>query len=218
MKKNVDQAWLEEPWFDALKPQQKLAWFYVWVKSDLVGVWSGNRRIADIQIGYEIKWDDFLKALGGRVKVLESGKWWLTEYCPFQFGIFSPESRVHMAAKRTLNAHGIKDEDSLWIAYPEPTNRLTSQSHGHSQEEGSSEGKPKARGTVEQIHEFFSSEHLPRADAEWFFNKCVGNGWMNNGKPIKDWKATVRAWRAAHYLPSQKNGSNGNSTPIKGRV
>lgn len=142
MKKFVDQAWLEQPWFDALTPQQKLAWYYVWTKCDLVGVWSGNTKIANIQIGYEIKWEAFRKALGSKIKLLEDGRWWLTEYCPFQFGNFSPESRVHMAAKRELNRHGVKDEDSLWIGYPEATRSLKYNTNTSTRKE-SAERKPK---------------------------------------------------------------------------
>lgn len=142
MKKIIDQSWLEEPWFDALKPQFKLAWFYVWTKSDLVGVWSGNRKVADMQLGRPIEWDEFQIALDHRVKVLPSGKWWLTEYCPFQFGNFSLESRVHLAAKRELNRHGVKDLDSLWIAYTEAPKSLISHSHSQGQNgKGSAEGK-----------------------------------------------------------------------------
>lgn len=77
---------------------------------------------------------------------------------------------------------------------------------------GSAEGKPsKDKGTAEEVAEFFASEGLPDSDAVYFFEKCQGNGWMNSGKPIKDWKATVRSWRAAGYLPSQKAASQGKS-------
>lgn len=57
---------------------------------------------------------------------------------------------------------------------------------------------------------FFASQELPVSDADWFFHKCEGNGWRNGGKPILDWRATVRSWKAGGYLPSQKNSSNGN--------
>lgn len=68
--------------------------------------------------------------------------------------------------------------------------------------------KPKrSKATVNEVMEFCVSEKLPSSDADWFFHKCEGNGWINGGKPIKDWKATIRSWRAAGYLPSQKNGT-----------
>lgn len=90
------------------------------------------------------------------------------------------------------------------------------------QGEGSENSKPAqkpkpATATKEEVKAFFLELQLSDADAEWFFEKNVGSGWTNNGKPIRDWKATVRSWRAAKYLPSQKaNQNNGNgSKPIQ---
>ena len=51
---------------------------------------------------------------------------------------------------------------------------------------------------------FAASIELPESDGESCFHKWEGNGWTNNGKPIKDWKATIRAWKAQGFLPSQK--------------
>lgn len=71
----------------------------------------------------------------------------------------------------------------------------------------------KARGSVEEVKEFCKSESLPESDAIWFFHKNEGNGWTNGGKPIKDWKATIRSWKAGQYLPSQKPGQQGFHKP-----
>lgn len=77
------------------------------------------------------------------------------------------------------------------------------------------EKKPsRGQGTREDVFSFFCELKLPDFDAEWFFEKCVGNGWTNGGKPIKDWKATVRSWRAARYLPSQKQNGTAYSRPV----
>lgn len=69
----------------------------------------------------------------------------------------------------------------------------------------------KAKGTLEEVKAFCKELNLPESDATWFFYKCEGTGWTNGGHPIKDWKATIRAWRAALYLPSQKADRNGHS-------
>lgn len=68
--------------------------------------------------------------------------------------------------------------------------------------------RAKARGTLGEIENFCESVGLPTTDGTWFFNRCEGCGWKNGQNPIKDWKATVRAWHAAGYFPSQKrNGA-----------
>lgn len=64
----------------------------------------------------------------------------------------------------------------------------------------------KAKATSEEISAFCAVEGITPPDATWFFNKCEGNGWTNAGKAIKDWRATLRAWKAAGYLPTQKPG------------
>ena len=64
--------------------------------------------------------------------------------------------------------------------------------------------------TVEEVKLFCSEIQMSMTDAEWFFYKCEGCGWTNGGKPIKSWEATIRAWRAASYFPSQKNPQSGN--------
>jgi len=62
----------------------------------------------------------------------------------------------------------------------------------------------RARGSLEELEKFCLEIGLPATDGEWFFNKCEGNGWLNSGKAIKDWRATIRAWKTAGYLPSSK--------------
>ena len=41
-------------------------------------------------------------------------------------------------------------------------------------------------------------------DGEWFFDKMEGNGWTNSKAPVKDWKATLRSWKRAGYIASNK--------------
>jgi hypothetical protein len=55
--------------------------------------------------------------------------------------------------------------------------------------------------------EFTKSLGLPDSDGESCYWKWEGNGWTNGNKPIKDWKATVRSWKAARYLPSQASAA-----------
>ncbi len=65
----------------------------------------------------------------------------------------------------------------------------------------------KNRGTLETVSAFCLEIGLPKSDGAASFYKWEGNGWMNGGKAIKDWKATIRSWKEAGYMPSQKNGT-----------
>ena len=59
---------------------------------------------------------------------------------------------------------------------------------------------------------------LPDTDAEYCWNKWLGNGFKNNGKRMEDWKAVVRSHQLNGYLPSCRGqrtraGENGSSKP-----
>lgn len=68
---------------------------------------------------------------------------------------------------------------------------------------------PKSSPTLEEVKLACEKSGIPESDAVWFWNKCEGNGWTNGGKPIRSFAHTLAAWKAAGYLPSQKNGANG---------
>lgn len=66
------------------------------------------------------------------------------------------------------------------------------------------EGKARAR-SLDEVMAFCKEISLTSSDAEWFWHKCEGNGWANGGAAIKDWRQTLRSWKAAGYVPSAKN-------------
>jgi hypothetical protein len=80
-----------------------------------------------------------------------------------------------------------------------------------------SQEKSKKRPSLEEIKLFCAKNGIPEPDAEWFFHKCQGNGWTNAGKPIKSWTATLLSWKAASYLPSQKQQSHKPTKPDHGK-
>lgn len=61
--------------------------------------------------------------------------------------------------------------------------------------------------TLGEVKIYCSENEVPMSDAEWFWNKCEANDWTNGGKPIKSWTHTIASWKAAKYLPSQKQQS-----------
>lgn len=62
---------------------------------------------------------------------------------------------------------------------------------------------------LQRVREFAREKGIVESDADWFFWKCKGNGWTNRGEPIRDWKATLFCWFRAGFLPTQKQGRNG---------
>jgi len=76
--------------------------------------------------------------------------------------------------------------------------------------EDEEEQKKKSKGTLEEVSAFVVEVGLRPADAEYIFHKWNSNNWTNGGKPVKDWKAQVRSWKAAEYFPSQKKKKQRN--------
>lgn len=58
--------------------------------------------------------------------------------------------------------------------------------------------------THKQVMDYAATQKIEQSDADWFFFKCQGNGWKNDGKAIVDWQSTMRAWFLARVFPSQK--------------
>lgn len=65
----------------------------------------------------------------------------------------------------------------------------------------------KDKATEAEIMEFCRAEGLPESDAKAIWLKWQGSGWTNGGNPIKDWRATIRSWKAQGFMPSQKNAA-----------
>jgi hypothetical protein len=68
-----------------------------------------------------------------------------------------------------------------------------------------------------ELQEFCKSIGV-EADAEYLWLKWQENGWTNGGKRIKDWRMTIRTWKAGRFLPSQKNPVRIQSKSPAGRM
>ena len=71
----------------------------------------------------------------------------------------------------------------------------------------------KNKATLDEVTAFAKELGLPQSDGVSCFHKWEGNGWTNGKAKIVCWKSTIRAWKAAGYLPSQKAG--GFAQPAK---
>lgn len=76
---------------------------------------------------------------------------------------------------------------------------------------------PFQKPSVEEVVQFCLSLSLLKSDGEAFFWGKEGNGWKNGSNPVKDWKATIRQWKASGYHPSQKKGGQNFTPPTHDR-
>lgn len=65
---------------------------------------------------------------------------------------------------------------------------------------------------LEKVRGFAKGEGICQDDADWFFWKEHANDWTvqrgSKTEKILDWKATLRSWFRAGYLPTQKASQN----------
>lgn len=69
--------------------------------------------------------------------------------------------------------------------------------------------------SLEEVVQYCTRHGLAESDGDWFWYKCEGNGWKNNGKPIVDWQSTVISWKTIKIFPSQKQTSGHHQTMTK---
>lgn len=203
------EKWAKE-WFQDLAPRLKCLWLYLCDNCDHSGVWEPNFKLAALQIGEKVREQDF-EAFGERIAKLESGKFLIPAFIGFQYGKLSETCPAHKPVFRALERNRVTDTLLNTLTSTLPV-RVQDMDKDKEEEKGSAEGKQnKARGSKEEISGYCAEAGLTGSDGSWVFDKWEGNGWKNGGDPIRDWKATVRAWKARRFFPSQKNaGSNGH--------
>jgi hypothetical protein len=112
-KRFFDTGTWSKPWFREMPPAEKAAWFYILTNCDTVGVWDADKKLANFCIGAEVDWEILKAAANGNIEVLENGKWWLVDFCRYQYGILKQESasKVQVSLITLLLRHG------LWERY-----------------------------------------------------------------------------------------------------
>lgn len=132
-------------------------------------------------------------------------------------GIIYSRRMVKDAAKREVDAERQrKHRKTKKVSHARVTPSVTPLSEDENEIESVvvSNLKSKRKANYEDLKAFCSELSLPERDSEYLFNHWESNGWTNGGKPIRDWQRTIRAWKAAGHLPSQKNGTPPAQVPL----
>lgn len=210
MKRFTETTKWGDPWYRKLPPRLKSLWQYLTDSCDCAGVIEPDWQVISLQIGDNVS-DEDLKAFGDRIVELSSGKLWLTKFMDFQYGELSTECRAHGPVFKAIQKHGLERVSngySMGIHTHKEKEKDKDKDKDTKEEECEEKPIPKARASsAKEVSDFCLTVGLTANDGEWFFAGREGKGWKNKGDPIKDWKQTVRAWKAAGHFPSQKNGN-----------
>lgn len=209
MKRFTETSKWDDPWFRRLPPEMKLLWQWLLDRCDNAGIIDPDIDLASFQIGHQYPMDT-LSQFGDRVIQIDCGKWFIPKFITFQYGELSAECRAHKPVFQSLEKHQIDATKLHLKGYPKGINTLQEKEKDKDKDSSRARAREaKAKAPIEDVIEFTRSQNLPDTDGEACFWKWEANGWTNGGKPIKDWKATIRSWKAAGHLPSQKhNGSH----------
>ena len=108
-KRFYDTTIWDKPWYRKLSPANKKAWDYINAKCDGVGLWTPDFEGAAFFINDEPDWDDLVSSCNDNIIVLPNGKWWLVDFCEFQYGPISadPKNKPHASYLSLLSRHGL---------------------------------------------------------------------------------------------------------------
>jgi hypothetical protein len=224
LSKNMPKRFTEtlkwdDPWFRALSPDAKLLWFWLVDKCDQAGIITPDFALCEFQTGIKRAYER-IKEIESRVAQIDEGKYIVAKFIEFQHGKLSRDCKAHNPAWQSLEKHGLIDENGEIKGYSKGIERVSKEypyslSNGKGKGNGNDKGtsKSKEKPNIDELRAFCKEIGLPETDGEATFWKWEGNGWTNGGKPIKDWKATIRSWKAAGHMPSQKPNGYSKAKP-----
>lgn len=227
MKRFTETTKWDDPWFQDLSPEHKLFWNYLCDNCDSTGVWKVNWRLAEFRLGFVLEKERVLIPFVKRVIPLDEERWLVIAFIPFQYGILSEGCRPHKPILALIKRHALEDTlERVSKGYRKGTNTLEEQDKYKDNTTGECEGggaedpfhdpppkrdhsklKKNRAENMEQCAAYAVSRGLLASDGEWFWEKCEGNGWKNNGHPIVDWQLTICSWKRIGVFPSQKQSS-----------
>lgn len=106
-KRFTDTDIWKKEWFVSLSPIEKAAWFYIKDSCDSVGVWDVNFPLANYFLGPGIDWGTFRAKCNGNILTISPTKWWLVDFCDFQYGALSYNCKPHKSYISALVRHNL---------------------------------------------------------------------------------------------------------------
>ena len=100
------EIWYKE-WFMRSTDREKLAILYLFDVCDNVGIWAPNFTLAETIIGRKISWQKLTEESNRNIEILENGKYFIPDFCYFQYGKLTPFSAPHRSYITLLEGHGL---------------------------------------------------------------------------------------------------------------
>lgn len=212
-KKFIASDIFADPWFMELSRDAKLTFFYLIANCDCAGILKFNEKLYSFQTGIKT-WPRVEEELGNRLARLGEDYLILTKYVQFQYpkGLGGQSNAIQAVIKR-LSEFDLWDGSNLRV--PQELGKSCPRLLDKDKDLDKDLDREKDRGTKarpasqKEVEDFCVELGLCKSDGEACWHKWNGNGFVNGKAKILDWKATIRSWKAAGYMPSQKEQPSG---------
>jgi hypothetical protein len=210
MKRMTETAKWDDPWFRELKGVHKLIFLYVVDRCDNAGFWEVDESAMSFhtkleQSHFEGAWKGLSRGF-----VIRDGWLWVKRFLLHQKNdSLNPDNAAHRQIIALLKKQSERFPEAM-VALSEKSpmeGPSKAPRNGKGLVQDKEGGVERGKCTAEEAKSYAAEIGLPESDGEWFYDKSVGSGWKNNGKPIVCWRATIRAWRGARIFPSLKNAN-----------
>jgi hypothetical protein len=185
------EIWNKE-WYMSLSPTNKCAINYIKDHCDCVGVWPPNLKLAEFVIGDKPDWNLLLKECNHNIEKLPNGKWFLPDFCNFQYGHLTDACPPHKKYIEELKHHGLLER--VLKGYPKGSLRVQ-EKEKEKEEEKEKESKIKYASTVHMTEKEYNTlvELIGKDNTRRCITK-LSDYKGSKGKTYKDDYRAIRTW------------------------
>jgi hypothetical protein len=72
------------------------------------------------------------------------------------------------------------------------------------EDQAKEEGKPLGMPPLAEVRTEIKRQGLAQPDADYIYDRWLGNGYKTGKHSVKNWRAVIRTWKACQWFPSQK--------------
>lgn len=207
-KRLTDANKWDDPWYQDLSSDNKLAWDYITSKCDSVGVWKPSEKSLKFYVSANVSLSALLKLCGPeRILIMPNGNWWLIKFCDFQYGALAEDSK----SQTTISYIKLLKKHSLWEAYIKPTCRVLHTPKDKDKEKDKEEDKDKEEENAEvndlpgPVSEIEIEDKLLALDEIYLDNQKIKWPHINFDFEVTSFKEKVRG-SPEHYKSHDTGG------------
>lgn len=113
-KRFIDTELFERNWFLKLSPEERQAFIFIFCKCDCIGMYRHN--IMHMYVLGSVEIEDLMTKVNGHLEKVSEDKYWLPEFCDFQYGKLSEDCRPHKKYIDELKKHGFYERVCLRVS------------------------------------------------------------------------------------------------------